>query len=398
MNYLTKELPGTGGRIKVHPADFIVTEIPLYEPSGSGDHVYLYVEKQGLGSLEAAAQIAAALGRPQHTVGLAGLKDAQAVTRQWMSLEQADADLAARLHLPGLRILAVSRHRNKLKIGHLKGNRFEVRLRGCRPGALPLAEAVLAALAARGVPNGFDRQRFGRRGDNHLLGRALVLGRHQEFCDRFLGRPSPAADSPRLVRARQAYDAGRLTEARDLFAGAGDLLRVLATLIRTRNPEAAARALPKPLARLLIAAFQSDLFNAVLARRMPAIDRLETGDLAYLHDRGAVFRVEQPETEAPRAERFEISPSGPIVAERSTLATGRPGEIEQAVLAEKGIAQADFTRVRALRLRGDRRPLRVPLSDIAVSPVGDDLEIRFTLPSGAYATIVLGEIMKADMP
>jgi tRNA pseudouridine13 synthase len=444
MRYLTDDLPGTGGRIKVHPADFVVTEVPLYEPCGEGDHVYLYVEKQGIGSLEAAERIARALGRPRDAVGLAGLKDAQAVTRQWMSLERADADLAAHLHLPGIKVLTVSRHRNKIKIGHLAGNRFEVRVRGCGPGARGRAERILKVLARRGVPNWFDYQRFGRRGDNHLLGRALVLGRHQEFCDRFLGQPSEA-DSPRLVHARQRYDAGDLREARQLYTGCADQLRVLSALIQTRNPAKAAAALPKQLTRLLVGAFQSDLFNAVLARRMDSLDRVEAGDLAYIHPRlaapqdrsaaaqvrpaapqarlaaagtaagvprpacpaveedgkrtphgGAVFRVEDAQEEAPRAARFEISPSGPIVGHRVTLASGRPGEIERAVLAEHGITPEDFARVKALRLRGDRRPLRVPLADAEVSPVGDDITVRFTLPSGAYATVVLAEITKSE--
>ena len=395
MRYLTEELPGTGGRIKVHPADFLVTEVPLYEPCGEGDHVYLYIEKQGLGSLEAAARIAQALGKPRRAVGLAGLKDAQAVTRQWMSIERADPDQAARLHLPNIRVLAVSRHRNRLKIGHLAGNRFEVRIRGCRPGARPVAERVLAVLSRRGMPNWFDRQRFGTRGDNHLLGRALVLGQAREFCDRFLGRPS-SADSPRLAHARTAYDAGDLVEARQRFTGHPDHLRVLMTLARTKDPQRAMQALPRQLTRLLVSAFQSDLFNAVLEQRLTEIDYVEAGDLAYIHGRGAVFLVERPEDEAPRAERFEISPTGPIVGHRVTLAEARPGQIERAVLQEKSIAPADFESVKALRLRGDRRPLRVPVSGLEVRPVGDDLIVCFSLPSGAYATVLLAEIMKAE--
>jgi tRNA pseudouridine13 synthase len=396
MRYLTSELPGIGGRIKVEPADFRVTEIPRYLPSGHGDHVYLYVEKEGLGSLEAAGRIAEAFGRPRRAVGLAGLKDAQAVTRQWMSLERVDPEKAARLNLPHLRILEVSRHRNRLKIGHLAGNRFEIRIRGCRPHARKLADRTVAALSARGVPNWFDRQRFGTRGDNHLLGRALVLGDAREFCDRFLGRPAPV-DSPRLHRARMAYDQCDLDDAKSLFTGHPDHLRVLMTLIATHSPGRAMRALPKQLARLLVSAFQSDLFNAVLDKRLDSIDRVEAGDMAYIHGRGAVFRVEQPEVEMPRAERFEISPSGPIVGHRVTLASGRPGEIERAVLADKGIAPADFGRVKSLRLRGDRRPLRVPLSDVLVASDGGDLLVSFTLPSGAYATVVLAEIMKSEI-
>jgi tRNA pseudouridine13 synthase len=412
VRYLTEDLTGTGGRIKVHPDDFRVTEIPLYEPSGKGDHVYLYIEKSGIGSLEAADRIARAFGIPRHRVGMAGLKDAQAVTRQWMSLERVDADKAAILRLPSIKVLSVSRHRNRLKIGHLAGNRFEVRLRGCRPGARQLAERVLAVLHERGVPNWFDRQRFGTRGDNHLLGRALVLGQAKEFCDRFLGRPSEACDSPRLVRARKAYDAGNLPEAKKGFAGSHDHLCVLVTLAKSRDPARAMHALPKQLARLLVSAFQAHLFNLVLERRMDSLDRVELGDLAYIHPpvpglkgdaspprqgpAGAVFRVENPDAEAPRAARFEISPSGPIVGHRVTLASGRPGEIERGVLAAEGISPADFDRVKALRLRGDRRPLRVPIADVEVAPVGEDINVRFTLPSGAYATVALAEITKSE--
>jgi tRNA pseudouridine13 synthase len=315
-------------------------------------------------------------------------------------------------------------------VGHLAGNRFEVRVRGCKPHARKLAERTLEVLARRGVPNWFDYQRFGRRADNHVLGRALVLGRHKEFCDEFLGRPSNS-DSPRLAAARSAYDAGNLAEAKKLFTGCPDQLRVLFALAKTRSPVKAAGALPKQLTRLLVGAFQSDIFNAVLERRVETIDRVEMGDLAYIHPPqaagpnvaaahgqepsaveapdpllaakpepkpgphpGAVFLVEFPEVEAARAARFEISPTGPIVGHRVTLASGRPGELERDVLAEKGIAPADFERVKALRLRGDRRPLRVPLSNVAVEPVGDDIVVRFTLPPGAYATIVMGEIMK----
>jgi tRNA pseudouridine13 synthase len=397
MRYLTEDLPGTGGHIKERPEDFRVTELPLYEPSGEGTHVYLLVEKTGLGSLEAAEKIARALGKARHVVGIAGLKDAQAVTRQWMSLERVDPEKAAALKIEGIRIVAVSRHRNKLKIGHLAGNRFEIRIRGCRPGARAAAERVLGVLQARGVPNWFDYQRFGRRGDNHVLGRALVLGRYVEFCDRFLGHPTEG-DSRRIAEARRRYDAGDLEEAHKLMSGQTDHLRVLTTLLHAGDPERAARNLPRQLAKLFIGAYQSWIFNQVLERRLGSFDSVEAGDLAYIHrpggHGGAVFLVEDAAAEAPRAARFEISPSGPIVGHRVTLASGRPGETERAVLAEEGISPDDFERVKALRLRGDRRPLRFPLTDAQIAAEGADLVVSFQLPSGAYATVVLAEITK----
>jgi tRNA pseudouridine13 synthase len=400
MHYLTANLPGTGGRIKVEPEDFQVTEIPLYLPSGEGDHVYLYIQKEGIGSMEAAARIAQALGQPRHAVGLAGLKDARAVTRQWVSLERVNPEKAAALRLPNIVILDVARHRNRLKIGHLAGNQFEIRIRGCKAGAKGMAGRVLEVLQSRGVPNWFDRQRFGARGDNHILGRALVLGQAKEFCDRFLGTPSIQFDLPRMIKARIAYDQGNYHEARRGFISLPDQLRVLSALEKTRRPEKAVQALPKQLARLLVSAVQADLFNAVLERRLETLDTVEAGDLAYLHPQGghgdAVFHVEQPEVEAPRTARFEISPSGPIVGHRVTLATGRPGEIEHEVLEAKQIKPADFESVKALRLRGGRRPLRVPLANISIEGDGGDLLLKFDLPSGAYATIVLAEIMKAE--
>ena len=145
-----------------------------------------------------------------------------------------------------------------------------------------------------------------------------------------------------------------------------------------------------------MSAFQSDLFNQVLDRRLGEIDRVEAGDLAYIHGRGAVFRVERPEVEQPRADSLEISPSGPIVGHRVTLASGRPGEIEREVLAAAAIQPRDFERIKALRLRGGRRPLRVPLSDVQMETEGEDLRLEFTLPPGAYATVVLAEITKSS--
>jgi tRNA pseudouridine13 synthase len=392
--YVTADLPGTGGRVKERPEDFVVTELPLYEPTGRGEHVYLLVEKRGLGSLEAADRLARAFGLPRRWVGLAGLKDAQSVSRQWMSLQGIDPTKAASLAWPDLKILHVARHRNKLKIGHLAGNRFEVRLRGCVSGAEARARAILDRLAARGLPNGFDEQRFGRRGDNHLLGRALVLGDARGFCDRFLGGPS-GADSPRLREARRRYDTGDLAGAKKRFGGQREHLKVLSTLLRTKSHDRAARALDKQLARLFVSAYQSALFNDVLARRLPDLGRLEPGDLAYLHEKGAVFLVQDADAEQPRADRLELSPSGPIVGHRVRLAEGRPGEIERAVLAENGIRPEDFERIKALRLRGGRRPMRIPLRDIEVKTDGEDLLLAFTLPPGAYATIVLAEVTKS---
>ena len=136
------------------------------------------------------------------------------------------------------------------------------------------------------------------------LGRALVLGQYDEFCDRFLGRPAEG-DSPRLAAARRAYDAGNLSEAQKLFIGCADQLRVLMTLARTGNPEAAARALPKQLARLLIGALQSEIFNAVLERRLRTSTRSRpaTWPICTAAGRSSASRTSRPRRRGRRGSR-----------------------------------------------------------------------------------------------
>ncbi len=118
LPFLTADIPGVGGVIKQRPEDFLVEEVPLYEPSGSGTHVYFRIEKKGLPTIQAVQEIARALCRQKCEIGYAGLKDADAVTRQMLSIEHVDPVVVQSLDVPGVRVLNVSRHTNKLKLGH----------------------------------------------------------------------------------------------------------------------------------------------------------------------------------------------------------------------------------------------------------------------------------------
>ena len=132
---LTADLPGTGGLIKETPEDFFVEELPLYLPCGEGEHLYLTVEKKGLTTFELLQRLAGALGVRERDFGYAGLKDARATTRQTVSVPGVSAEQALALTIPGVRILAAKRHRNKLRTGHLAGNRFAIRIREVQPVA-----------------------------------------------------------------------------------------------------------------------------------------------------------------------------------------------------------------------------------------------------------------------
>src|SRR5262245_26115923 len=180
LPYVTGDLPGTGGVLRSRDEDFVVEEQPAYEPAGQGDHVFVWIEKRGLTTPMAAEGLARALGVAARDIGWAGMKDRRAVTRQWLSLPPPvtpEAALAAAV--PGLAVLAARRHPHKLRTGHLRGNRFVLRVAGVGDSATAAARAtaVLERLAEPpGAPNWFGEQRFGRDGDNAEAGRRLLRG------------------------------------------------------------------------------------------------------------------------------------------------------------------------------------------------------------------------------
>lgn len=341
---VTFALPGIAGVVRASADDFEVEELPAYLPGGDGSHVYAWIEKRELTTPQAVERLAAAVGVAPADVGYAGMKDRVAVTRQWLSFPPPATPEAVRAAaVDGVRVLAVDRHGNKLRAGHLHGNRFVLRVRevGDARAAAAAAEAVLRALAAApGAPNWFGEQRFGARGDNAALGRALVLG------DRLPGPPP---------RGRQR--------------------------------------------RLLVSAFQSELFNDYLRRRIAdeLYRRALPGDLFKKTATGGLFTSDDPAAEQPRLDAGEIVPTGPMFGHKMRQPT--PGSVaavrEQAILDDAGLTLNDFARVRKLA-EGTRRPIAVPVDDIAVTPLPPDaVELRFALPAGAYATAIMREVCKA---
>lgn len=317
------------------PEDFSVTELPLYQPCGEGDHCYLYVEKRGLSTMLAVESLAAEFGRDPREFGYAGLKDAQAVTRQWISLEHIEAERVKGLELPGLRVLEALMHGNKLRMGHLRGNRFAIVLRGCEPSDLESIQQNLAHMEAVGVPNYFGEQRFGKRGANLAKGLKILRG----------------------------------------------------------NPRKAARRIPKRLLRLLISAVQSEAFNRVLMRRLDHLHQLENGDVAWIHDSGACFMVDDAAVEQERCSRFEISPSGPMPGPKMLRAGGEIGALEDAVLAEMEIDCEIFAGVPHGTNSGVRRSLRTKIGSPNARLTDSGILLEFDLGKGSFATAVLGELI-----
>lgn len=385
-------IPGTGGFFKQEPADFRVEEIPLYEASGTGPHIYLTVKKEGVSTPQLVRRVAEKLRIDSRDIGYAGLKDAHAIAVQRISIpEGAEQRLPFLRELPGVEVLEAKRHGNKIKRGHLSGNRFTAVIRGVRRGADESARQALSLLGKRGVLNGFDAQRFGSYVNSHRLGRLLLEKNAEGFAYEYLA-PEGRSGREEILEAMRRED---FRAAAECFSPAMKDERRFVELLARAGPEKALRSIPRRMRGLYISAFQAFLFNFTLERRdIESIDRLFEGDLAWLHRNGAVFKVTDPDAEQARMEAFEISPSGPLYGTKVPLAEGRQGKIEREVAAEYGVEREKF-RGAGTKTPGARRPYRVPLwnTEVAGGESEGTLEVSFSLPPGSYATLVLKEII-----
>lgn len=398
----TAGLPGVSCAFREELEDFEVEELPAYEPCGEGEHLYLWIEKRGIGTPDAERRLARALHVPEAGCGHAGRKDARGVTRQWLSLHGARAEEALALELDGIRVLRAEYHGNKLRVGHLIGNRFMLVLRGIDAGRRGDLEAVLAALERRGMPNYFGQQRFGRGGRAHELGKLLVADDREGYVHALVS-PEHAGSSPAAAELRRVILAGERSAyrhlgglARRLDSDLGALAQQLAR--RPGSLASAVRAIPKSTRRFHVNALQSVCFNGVLAARLERwgeLGSLHVGDMAQKHDSGGCFRVEDAELDTGRAGRLEISPTGPMPGPRMDSPEGEPGELEARVLKDLGVQASAFGGLPGgIGARGARRALRVPLVGLDVVWEGSQLRLTFQLPKGSYATTLVEELRK----
>ena len=339
---LTADLPGTGGRLRAVPSDFQVEEIPAYEPCGSGEHLFLWVEKCGVSGEQLLDHVAERLGVPSRDVGCTGLKDRHAVSRQYLSVPRTCEPRLSTLDGNGVQLLSTSVHTNKLRTGHLRGNAFCIIVRDVVPEALDRAQRIGEVIRKQGLPNFFGEQRFGREGDTGETGLQLLRGE----IDRVPGPPR-----------RQRF-----------------------------------------LRKLFLSAAQAALFNDYLVRRMQ--DRFMAcvldGDVMRKQS-GGLFYVTDVEAEQARFDARETVHAGPIFGRKTFAARGTALERELAVLESADITSEMFRAFGKL-LQGTRRANLIDLDDLSVEKHSEGLEVHFSLPAGSYATVLLREIMKEDRP
>lgn len=405
--YLTDDIPGTGGVLKRRIEDFYVEERPLYEPVGEGEHLFVTVEKRGVSSFEAARALAGACGVSPRDVSYAGLKDVKSVSRQTFCLPRVEADFVKRLEFEKFEVLDARRHTTKLRTGHLKGNYFRIRVREAAPDAAKRAREVLDILEKRGVPNFYGPQRFGSNGRNMLVGRALLRERYHRAIQAMFA-PCQAEAGTGIYEGRRYAWEGDYNRSLRLFPQSFVPERNLAIALRDAGADIRGerlskdaykrilRRVPKRYLEFYVSALQAYLFNEVLKKRYRELDRVMAGDLAYIHSKRAVFLVEDAEAESKRAETLEISPSGPIFGYKVPYAKGVPGEIEWAVLRKAHLTPRRFHMRIGLKNKGVRRPMRVPVTELELTPHEDGFTAAFFLPKGSFATTLLREIIKPE--
>lgn len=325
--------PPLQARLRSTPEDFQVEEILGYDADGAGEHALLWVEKCGANTDWVARELARFAGVAPVAVGYAGLKDRHAVTRQTFSVQLAgkpDPDWSTFPHAE-VKVLAATRHSRKLKRGALRGNRFVLVLREVR-GAREAAERVLQQIAARGVPNYYGEQRFGREGGNVAQARAMFGGR-------------------RVDRDKRSF---------------------------------------------LLSAARSQIFNDVLAARVErdVWDAPLDGEIWSLAGSRSWFGPEPwNEVLAARLARADIHPSGPLWGQGEPPTQGAAGALERAIAAASSDLAEGLA---AARMDQERRPLRLLPANLKWRWIDDTaLELTFELPAGAYATVVVRELAEA---
>lgn len=344
LPYLTADLPGIGGRLRAVPEDFVVEEAALYEPEGQGPHLYVNLTRVGLTTRDVQQRLEYLLALRRGEVGYAGLKDKNAQTTQTFSIplgncDDAFADDVVRRVAGELPVTVnwARRHRNKLKPGHLLGNRFTITV---TDWTLPEAEigrrceAIRSRLDETGVPNFFGPQRFGVSGANVSKGFELLRG-------------------TRRIQERW-------------------------------------------LRRYLLSSYQSYLCNRYLAQRLATggFDHLLAGDIAKKYATGGMFEVRDVAAEQERYAAKEITFTAPLFGAKMWAAQGEAGELEASILRDAGVGVDDFQRVKVEGTRRLGRLLVAPVT-LAVSP--GKVTFAFFLPKGAFATTVLREFMKVEL-
>lgn len=337
---------------KQSPRDFVVEEIPLYEFSGEGEHLILFIRKKNLSTPEMIGIVARYLGIKNRDIGYAGLKDKHAMTKQYISIHKQHEEAMENFTHDGIKIISKTRHNNKIKIGHLKGNRFYINIKKVNPTAAQKIDEALKNISDFGMPNFFGYQRFGNDGDNHINGELIAKGQKKERNPRV---------KKLLINAYQSH----------LFNLWLSRRLEINTLINNFGVEEIESILNMPNSEVTKLKAQSHPFKLI------------SGDIMEHYPHGRLFDFDGSDEEISRFLDRNTSPTGLLCGSKVKTSSEMAGTIEKEFNDE-------------INVDGARRYAWVFPTDIEgrFKPVEAHYEMNFTLPKGSYATVLIEEIAK----
>ncbi|WP_122893259.1 tRNA pseudouridine(13) synthase TruD [Arcobacter peruensis] len=336
---------------KQNKDDFVVTEIPLYEFSGEGEHLVLKIRKKDLATWDALEIIAKFVGCRSRDIGYAGLKDKNAMTVQSISIHKQYEEKLKTFNHPNIKILDTTYHNNKIKVGHLKGNSFFIRLKRVNVIDSRKIESALGSIVTLGMPNYFGFQRFGIDGDNYKKGKAIIEGTLKEKRRNL---------KQMYINAYQSH----------LFNSWLSKRIEISKLVDAFEPKEIYQKLNLPL----------DVVKRMKKQKHPL--KIMTGDLLSHYPFGKIFTIEDLETESDKFFERDRVPTGLLSGKRVKNSVDLAYEIEKEFEAPTGED-------------GARRFAWVFPSDVESNYKEDKnwMELKFTLPKGCYATELIAEII-----
>ncbi|MDL2246133.1 tRNA pseudouridine(13) synthase TruD [Methanobrevibacter sp. OttesenSCG-928-K11] len=414
-NYVTND-EGIGGTIRNRYEDFYVEEIPEVLPDGEGPNIWIWIEKLGRTTLDVVLDISRDLHIDRKRMGFAGMKDKKALTQQWICIANMESEEqfrqveALQNDIYKTKFLKITRGRKKLRMGQLIGNKFKILIKDIDDieEATLKTENILKKLEITGVPNYFGWQRFGKpRTNTHLVGEALIYNDLKEAVRRYVGNPSIDENEQSQI-ARKAYDDGNYQESLDLMTkGMRYEKMMLREIIKDSKKgdltdssyKKALHALPKPLQRMFVHAYQSYLFNAAVSERIAmGINKYVEGDI-IINNEERIIRDKTPDEIQELIDNFEAHPTSPLYGTKVPFAEGEVGKMEEKILKSYNLTKEDFEVPKMPRLgsHGLRRAMRFKVWDTCATATDEGVLAEFSIDKGSYATAVLREVMKVDV-
>lgn len=366
--------------------DFAVDEIPLYDFSGDGEHLVLKIRKKGLTTQQALSIIAAHFGLKIKEIGYAGLKDKNALTSQFISLPSSAQNALESFCHPQIKILEKTFHKNKIKIGHLRGNRFFMRLKKLSPQAATRAQEALKQIQKNGLPNYFGEQRFGKFNDNFILGRDLARGQTPK---EHKIRSKKMRDF--LISAYQSYLFNEYLSFRIQFSKIIEsfLERDILGAVRLflENYEIPNFCNPLNIEEILN---QLNLEIISSLKEQNQLYKLAPGEICCHYPYGKNFTLlfKDLKEAAQRFQSLQIAPTA-LLCGKKAQKNSELAEILEKSFVDENICKADGTRRYAW--------IFAEKIEFSYNPQSAQGELHFSLPSGAYATNFLRELAHKEI-